>query len=571
MSADRQRQITELCHAALERNASDRAAFLREACAGDEALRQEVESLLRYEDAADRFMERPAVEEVARLVSSHPESNVDLAGRRLGVYQIEARIGAGGMGEVYRARDTKLGRDVAIKVLPRALTRSADRRARFEREARLLASLNHPHIAQVYGFEESDEIAALVMELVPGETLDTIIQPRGIRPAHALAIARQICDALEAAHEKGIVHRDLKPANIKVTPDGVVKVLDFGLAKASAGEFVDAAHLPASRSDGTNQGVILGTATYMSPEQARGQPVDKRTDIWAFGCVLYEMLTGRRAFAGDSLTDTLAHVIEREPDWRAVPETTPEVVRRLLERCLRKDVRRRLRDIADARIEIDDAIAARTSPTDRTPSVSDRRLRGRSRRWAPIGWIAAIVLASAVGITWRLWVNDYFWQNPLADARPVRLTDFEGEEVDAAISPDGKFMVFLSNRDGPLDVFVSQIGSGAFTNLTKGDFRPPTWAMVRETGFSGDGEQVWFTQRQTPGSPTDISIADGTHDGRHSEALHRSWVGIRPGRRTGRRSRTTRRIPAIRSSSRTGTRAIPRESSPENRACIVTF
>ena len=213
----------------------------------------------------------------------------------------------------------------------------------------------------------------------------------------------------------------------------------------------------------------------MSPEQARGQPVDKRTDIWAFGCVLYEMLTGRRAFAGDSLTDTLAHVIEREPDWRAVPETTPEVVRRLLERCLRKDVRRRLRDIADARIEIDDAIAARTAtaPTDRTPGVSDRRLRGRSRRWAPIGWIAAIVLASAVGITWRLWVNDYFWQNPLADARPVRLTDFEGEEVDAAISPDGKFMVFLSNRDGPLDVFVSQIGSGAFTNLTKGDFRPP--------------------------------------------------------------------------------------------------
>ncbi len=240
MSADRQRQITELCYAALERNASDRAAFLREACAGDEGLRQEVESLLRYEDIGARFLARPAIEEVARLVSSHPESNADLAGRRLGVYQIEARIGAGGMGEVYRARDAKLGRDVAIKVLPRALTHSADRRARFEREARLLALLNHPHIAQVYGFEESDEIAALVMELVPGETLDTIIRPRGLRPAHALAIASQICDALDAAHDKGIVHRDLKPANIKVTPEGVVKVLDFGLAKASAGEFVRA-------------------------------------------------------------------------------------------------------------------------------------------------------------------------------------------------------------------------------------------------------------------------------------------------------------------------------------------
>jgi serine/threonine protein kinase/WD40 repeat protein len=511
MSADRQRQISELCHAALERNPSDRAAFLREACAGDEALREEVESLLRYEDAADRFIERPAIEEVARMASSAPESNVDLAGHRLGVYQVEARIGAGGMGEVYRARDTKLRRDVAIKVLPRAFTRSADRRARFEREAHLLASLNHPHIAQVYGFEESDEIAALVMELVPGETLDRIIHPGGIGPAPALAIARQICDALEAAHEKGIVHRDLKPANIKVTPDGVVKVLDFGLAKAGAGEFVDALELPATMPDGTKQGVVLGTATYMSPEQARGQPVDKRTDIWAFGCVLYEMLTGRRAFAGDSLTDTLARVIEHEPDWRAVPETTPEVVRRLLERCLRKDVRRRLRDIADARIEIDDAIAARTtasSPTDHTPSGSDRRLRGRSPRWAPIRWIAAIILATALGITWRLWVNDYFWQNPLADARPVRLTDFEGEEVDAAISPDGKFMVFLSNRDGPLDVFVSQIGSGAFTNLTKGDFRPPSWAMAREVGFSGDGEQVWF-MRQTPGSPA-ISILMGS-------------------------------------------------------------
>jgi serine/threonine protein kinase/WD40 repeat protein len=504
MSADRQRQIAELCHAALGRNASDRATFLREACAGDDALRQEVESLLRYEDAGDQFLERPAVEEVARLVTNRPESTVDLQGRRLGVYQIEARIGAGGMGEVYRARDTKLGRDVAIKVLPPEFTRSADRRARFEREARLLASLNHPHIAQVYGFEESEETAALVMELVPGETLDAIIQARGLTSAHALAIARQICDALEAAHEKGIVHRDLKPANIKMTPEGVVKVLDFGLAKASGGEFVSAGHPPTMTSGATKEGVILGTATYMSPEQARGQPVDKRTDIWAFGCVLYEMLTGRRAFAGDSLTDTLAHVIEREPDWSALPETTPEVVRRLVERCLRKDLRQRLRDIADARIEIDDAMAAPTAPAGSQPAVGDQRVRSRSRRWASISSIATIVLASAAGITWRLWVNDYFWQNPLADARPVRLTDFEGEELDAAISPDGKFMVFLSNRDGPFDVFVSQIGSGAFTKVTNGDFRPPTWALVRQSGFSGDGEQIWFAQ-YTQTEPVDRS------------------------------------------------------------------
>ena len=499
MSADRQRQITQLCHAALERDPSDRGAFLREACAGDDALRQEVESLLRHEDAGHQFLERPAVEEVARLVTAPLESIGDLQGRRLGVYEIEARIGAGGMGDVYRARDTRLGRDVAIKVLPPAFTRSLDRRARFEREARLLASLNHPHVAQVYGFDEADGIAALVMELVPGDTLDTIVRPGGLALADALAFARQICDALEAAHEKGIVHRDLKPANIKVTPEGAVKVLDFGLAKASTGESL-------SRSDGTNQGVIVGTPTYMSPEQARGQPVDKRTDIWAFGCVLYEMLTGRRAFAGDSVADTLAHVVEQEPDWSAVPETTPAVVRRLLERCLRKDVRQRLRDIADARLEIDDAIAA---PTRRQPAPGDPPSRGRLRRRALTGWIAAAAVATGVFITWRLWVNDYFWRNPLADARPVRLTDFEGEELDAAISPDGKFMVFLSNRDGPLDVFVGQIGSGAFTNLTKGHFRPPTWAVVRQTGFSGDGEQVWFSQFQQTGSSTGRSTLMG--------------------------------------------------------------
>ena len=208
MSADRHRQITELCHAALERDASDRAAFVREACAGDEALRQEVESLLRYEDAADHFMERPAVEEVARLVSSQPESNVDLAGRRLGVYQIQARIGAGGMGEVYRARDTKLGRDVAIKVLPRAFTRSADRRARFEREAHLLASLNHPHIAQVYGFEESEEIAALVMELVPGTSSITSaeISPDSSKP-YTCAMWGWLSDASRRASRSNLARR----------------------------------------------------------------------------------------------------------------------------------------------------------------------------------------------------------------------------------------------------------------------------------------------------------------------------------------------------------------------------
>ena len=263
MSRERQRLITGLCHAALERTPSERAAFLRHACADDEALRQEIESLLRHGDDAAGFLERPAIEEVARIVSGTSQSNADLAGRRLGIYQIDALIGSGGMGEVYRARDTALGRDVAIKVLPRTLALDGDRRARFEREARLLGSLNHPHIAQVYGFEDFDGVAALVMELVPGDTLESLIEGRGVPLADALPLARQICDALEAAHEKGIVHRDLKPANVRVTGNGVVKVLDFGLAKASQGE-------PLNGTAGTQQGVILGTAAYVNPEQARG-------------------------------------------------------------------------------------------------------------------------------------------------------------------------------------------------------------------------------------------------------------------------------------------------------------
>lgn len=280
-------------------------------------------------------------------------------GTHLGPYEILSAIGAGGMGEVYRARDSKLGRDVALKVLPAAFARDAERMARFQREAKVLASLDHPNIATIHGLEESGGTLALVMQLVEGPTLADRIKQGPLPVEEAIRIARQIADALEYAHERGIVHRDLKPANVKVSADDTVKVLDFGLAKALEG---DAASLDISTSPtisrlATMQGVLLGTAAYMSPEQAKAKPVDRRADIWAFGCVLYEMLTGQQAFQGESVTDTLAAVLTRDPDWSLLPAATPMRVRVLLQRCLQKDPKHRLRDMGDARISLDEVLA----------------------------------------------------------------------------------------------------------------------------------------------------------------------------------------------------------------------
>ena len=287
------------------------------------------------------------------------------AGTRLGSYEVFAQIGAGGMGEVYQAHDTKLGRDVAIKVLPEAFAHDPERLSRFQREAKMLAQLNHTNIATIYGLEHSNATHYLVMELVPGDTLQHRVKRDGPVPIEeGLAIAKQIAEALEAAHEKGIIHRDLKPANVKLTPEGKVKVLDFGLAKAFAGDTSteDMGNSPTLSMAATMQGVILGTAAYMSPEQARGKAVDKRTDIWAFGCVLYELLTGKQTFHGEDITEILASVVKSEPDWTALPAKIPSTIRTLLGRCLRKDKRQRLADATGLRIEIEDAIAAPKSP-----------------------------------------------------------------------------------------------------------------------------------------------------------------------------------------------------------------
>ncbi|HEX7283706.1 MAG TPA: protein kinase [Vicinamibacterales bacterium] len=312
---------------------------------------------------------------------------------RLGPYEITSQIGAGGMGEVYRARDSKLKRDVALKVLPADVAGDRERLARFQREAEVLASLNHPNIAHIHGLEESNGTIALVMELVDGEDLAQRLTRGAIPIEEALAIAKQIADALEAAHEQGIIHRDLKPANIKVRDDGTVKVLDFGLAKAlepgagnrDQGAGHTLANSPTITSPAmTMRGVILGTAAYMSPEQAKGKPVDKRTDIWAFGCVLFEMITGRRAFDGEDVTDTIAAVVTREPDWSWLPAATTAGVRRLLSRCLVKDRKQRLRDIGDANHELADQGAA-VMPSSRQPNSW--------RRWSlPVAAAAAVLL-----------------------------------------------------------------------------------------------------------------------------------------------------------------------------------
>ena len=424
-------------------------------------------------------------------------------GTRLGPYEILALLGAGGMGEVYHARDAALGRDVAIKILPQAFSEHPERLARFEREARVLASLNHPHVGAIYGIEHFDGGRGLVLELIPGDTLADRVKTRPLPVPEALVIARQIADALEAAHEKGVVHRDLKPANIKITPEGIVKVLDFGLAKADA-DASDAGvtNSPTTVMAATDQGMLLGTAPYMSPEQARGKPVDKRTDIWAFGCVVYELLTGRPAFQGETATDVIAAIIERQPDWSALPAATPASIRRLLQRCVERDPRRRVHDIADARIEIDDALSA--APT----SIVTGRTGGLV---AALWSIAALLVAVSVIIA-----AVFLFRAPSTSPAVARLflppangTKFVASAIlggPPGVSPDGRRLVYAAvAADGVQRLWVRALDSPVASELTGTEGASfPFWSPdSRAIGFFVPGKPGKLKRIDASGGPAE--------------------------------------------------------------------
>jgi serine/threonine-protein kinase len=455
-------------------------------------------------------------------------------GARLGAYEVVARIGAGGMGEVYRARDTKLGRDVALKILPDAFATDPDRLSRFQREAQVLASLNHPYIGAIYGFEDSDGTRALVLELVDGPTLADRIAQGPIPLGEALQIAKQIAEALEAAHEQGIIHRDLKPSNIKLRSDGTVKVLDFGLAKAlePASGSADVSHSPTITSPAMTQaGVILGTAAYMSPEQAKGKVVDKRADIWAFGAVLYEMLTGKRAFEAEGMSDTIAAVLRAEPGWTALSAIVPEPTTRLLRRCLEKDPKRRLRDIGDAVIDIQEAIAAASSPENHS-QARDAWVAWLRRALAIAGPTAVVCVlagfavgrarrgdlttpASGAGSVSRT-VIELPAAAPLAVGTLLPLIGVESPAL--AVSPDGRHLIYVGQADAGTHLYYRDMNSFAEPRPL-----PGTEGAVHAV-FSPDGTEIAFLTfdrlKKTSinsGSPTTLSRA--------RTPLRASWVG----------------------------------------------
>ena len=495
-------KVKELFDVALKLDSGQRAEFLERASRGNLELRREVESLIQSHEEADGFLSDPALEVAAGMVA---KDTVQLeTGQVIGSYEILDSIGSGGMGEVYQARDAKLGRDVAIKVLRGAFSQDKQRLGRFQREAQILASVSHPNIAGIYALEDWEGMDFLALELVAGETLSKVLEKSPLSTEKGLGICRQIAEGLGAAHDRGIIHRDLKPANIKITPEGKVKVLDFGLAKAFERE-TPQEDLSRSPTGGTTEsGVILGTAAYMSPEQARGKSVDKRTDIWAFGCVLYECLVAKQPFGGETPTDILAAIVHEEPDFDRLPAETPSAIVRLLRRCLQKDPARRLHDIADARIEIDETL------TDSKEASSAAPVRAQSLPFWRLSWIPLILVSVVVSLLTgiialvlmrpdseeRRQVTRFAITTPPSAA--LQVTQLHN---DIAISADGTHIAYVCQAGTQQQLCLRAVDEleAVRISATEGSF-------LVNPFFSHDGSEIGFDGDQ---ALKKISVRDG--------------------------------------------------------------
>jgi eukaryotic-like serine/threonine-protein kinase len=456
-------ELEALFHSALECPENERADFINRSCLGNAKLRGQLEALLAQHSSS--AMGGPAID--------------TWVGKTVNHYRIEALVGSGGMAEVYRAHDTKLGRAVAFKVLPSYVAADRDQLSRLQREAHLLASLNHPNIASVYGLEETDEISGIVLEFVDGETLAERIARGPLPIPQALEIALKITEALEVAHDKGIVHRDLKPSNIKIASTGTVKVLDFGIAKMLEPTALE--NEKTCLGDATATGIILGTATYMSPEQARGERVDKRADVWAFGCVLYEMLAGKKLFTGGTVSDTVAAVLKNEPDWQSLPLETPPVVRALLRFCTAKDPRQRLPHIGAARIQIVDLLSGPPATTVPTGDVAPHRMSF----WPVFGIAAVTLIAVIVGIALRNRPDDK------SEVRLQMVMDYgEARPAHFSLSPDGRKVVFARRASDRQSLFVRDLDDPASRPLegTNGANYPFWSPDNRSIAFFRDGK-----------------------------------------------------------------------------------
>jgi len=494
MRPERWQQVEELFHAALECEPERRTAFLAKACQDDLELRREVESLLAQGLSSSHGpIERPAWVNRADVLDDS-EIAVLPAGVQVGAYRIEAPLGVGGMGVVYKAIDTKLNRYVAVKLVTNAVADATGRR-RFQREAQMASSLNHPHIVTVHDAGEFADCQYLVTEFVDGTTLKEWALAKNRRWEEVVELLIGVADGLAVAHTAGIVHRDVKPANILVATNGYAKLADFGLAKPHD----TPERVTRTPADGlTRPGMIVGTIAYMSPEQASGQQLDGRSDVFSFGSVLYELLARKQPFRGGSDLELLKAIIRSTPD--PLSEQIPLPLRKIVEKTLEKDRAQRYQSMRE--VVVDLKRVHRHTTVTQTP---DHVFETTPSRWW-YSWRTAVsvvvLFVIALGILWRLRQNDYFWRNPFDDARTERVSDFEGDEDDVSISPDGKFMAFLADRSGRFDIWLSQIGSGDFVNVTKGKFPTSNPAVIRRVGFSGDGTHIWISEGQGSGPYT---------------------------------------------------------------------